>query len=103
MGIRSLEIGELLEAVDPIDCDASMCVGKFKCRAANDALEGFVNLSSTGKRLLEPWSVFYICVKETVLTDALSIAKSRTVRRDAKRGWASLIGNSGQHFLEPLR
>jgi len=152
-GVRVLDVGDFLQASDvrnwtkldttlqtpatnsatKMSTDPTSCKdGYFKCRSHAHGVDGFVKVSAEGTPSLEPWSLLYVCVKETVFTDALPISSGRTLRRlhrgeivealdfeqndvdcsitriqcraflDAKQGWASLRGNAGQSFLEPL-
>ncbi|CAE8656538.1 unnamed protein product, partial [Polarella glacialis] len=100
--------------------------------AVQDDAIGWVTLAGNqGTPFLEPGGNFYTCVKETLLTDGLSVQDSKTVRRiakgevievlefqkkdasaDVKRikgkakldgasGWITVSSNAGTSFLEP--
>merc|ERR1711879_43578 len=130
--VRRLELGEVLEALEAPKKDEASGVQRVRCHAVQDDAEGWVTLAGNqGTAFLEPGGNFYSCVKETLLTDGLSVQDSKTVRRlakgevlevlefpkkdasaDVKRikgkakldgaiGWTTIASSSGTAFLEP--
>jgi len=130
--VRRLELGEVLEALEPVTTEESSGVQRVRCQAVQDEATGWVTLSGNqGTSFLEPGGNFYSCVKETLLTDGLSVQESKTIRRitkgevlevlefpkkdtsaDVKRikgkaksdgvvGWITVSSNTGTAFLEP--
>lgn len=130
--VRRLELGEVLEALEAPKKDEASGVSRVRCHAVQDDAEGWVTLAGNqGTAFLEPGGNFYSCVKETLLTDGLSVQDSKTVRRlakgevlevlefpkkdaaaDVKRikgkakldgavGWTTVASSSGTAFLEP--
>jgi len=130
--VRRLELGEVLEAMEAPKKDEASGVSRVRCHAVQDDAEGYVTLAGNqGTAFLEPGGNFYSCVKETLLTDGLSVQDSKTVRRlakgevlevlefpkkdastDVKRikgkakldgaiGWTTVASTSGTAFLEP--
>merc|ERR1712012_119124 len=82
---RKLEVGETVEALDLNETKAENGNKGMKVRAAKDSIEGWVTISSgegeEGTSYLKACGLFYVCIKETVLTTDLSVLKGRTVRR----------------------
>jgi len=129
--IRRLELGEVLEALEGPSKEESSGVERVRCQSTQDDAIGWVTLAGNqGTAFLEPGGNFYQCVKETLLTDGLSVQDSKTIRRitkgevievlefqkkdasDLKRikgkakldgacGWITLQSNQGTAFLEP--
>jgi len=130
--VRRLEVGEVLEALEGPAKEEGAGVQRIKCQAVQDDAIGWVTLAGNqGTPFLEPGGNFYTCVKETLLTDGLSVQDSKTVRRiakgevievlefqkkdasaDVKRikgkakldgasGWITVSSNAGTSFLEP--
>eukprot|EP00913_Durusdinium_trenchii_P017382 g16342.t1 len=123
--LRRLEVGEVLEALAP-PCHEETT------RVMRDELTGWVTVAGNqGTTFLEPGGNFYTCVKETVLSDVLSVKEGATIRKvtkgevievlefpkkdeasDVRRikgkakldgavGWISLQSNQGTVFMEP--
>jgi len=129
--IRRLELGEVLEALEGPTKEEASGVERVRCQSTQDDAIGWVTLAGNqGTAFLEPGGNFYQCVKETLLTDGLSVQDSKTIRRitkgevievlefqkkdasDVKRikgkakadgaiGWITLQSNQGTAFLEP--
>jgi len=130
--IRRLEAGEVLEALEGPSKEEGANVDRVRCQAVNDDATGWVTLAGNqGTTFLEPGGNFYIVLKETVITDGLSVQDSKTVRRvskgevievvefakkdasvgvkrvrgkaklDGTTGWITMSGNQGTSFLEP--
>lgn len=130
--LRRLEAGEMLEVLEGPTKDEEMGTERVKCYCVADELVGWVTMAGNqGTPFLEPGGNFYTVVKETLLTDALSVQDSKTVRRiargelievlefgktdpsvDVKRikgkakvdgatGWITVASNQGTVFLEP--
>jgi len=129
--LRRLELGEVLEALEGPSKEESSGVERVRCQSTADDTVGWVTLAGNqGTAFLEPGGNFYQCVKETLLTDGLSVQDSKTIRRitkgevievlefqkkdasDLKRikgkakldgacGWITLQSNQGTAFLEP--
>jgi len=130
--VRRLELGEVLEALEGPTMEEGANVKRVRCQAMQDDAAGWVTLAGNqGTAFLEPGGNFYTCVKETLLTDGLSIGDSKTIRRIAKGevvevlefqkkdaeadlrrikgkakldgavGWITLSSNSGTAFMEP--
>jgi len=129
--VRRLDVGEVLEAIEGPCKDDGVGVMRVKCKAVQDDAVGWVTIAGNqGTPFLEPGGNFYACVKETSLTDGLSIQDSKTVRKvakgevievlefskkdealDVKRikgrakldgatGWITVSGNQGTTYLE---
>jgi len=130
--VRRLELGEVLEVLEPATTEEASGVQRVRCQAVQDEATGWVTLSGNqGTAFLEPGGNFYSCVKETLLTDGLSVQESKTIRRitkgevlevlefpkkdasaDVQRikgkaksdgvvGWITVSSNTGTAFLEP--
>jgi len=130
--VRRLEMGEVLEALEGPAKEEGVGVQRVKCKAVNDDASGWVTIAGNqGTPFLEPGGNFLSCVKETVLTDGLSVQDSKTVRKIAKgevievleftkkdasldikrikgqakldgaTGWITVSGNQGTAYLEP--
>lgn len=131
--VRRLELGEVLEALESPQKEDGAGVQRVKCRSVQDeTVEGWVTLAGNqGTAFLEPGGNFYSCIKETLLTDGLSVVDSKTVRRilkgevlevlewpkkdagsetkrikgkaknDGAIGWITVSSGSGTLFLEP--
>eukprot|EP00441_Pelagodinium_beii_P047331 CAMPEP_0197621792 /NCGR_PEP_ID=MMETSP1338-20131121/2250_1 /TAXON_ID=43686 ORGANISM="Pelagodinium beii, Strain RCC1491" /NCGR_SAMPLE_ID=MMETSP1338 /ASSEMBLY_ACC=CAM_ASM_000754 /LENGTH=886 /DNA_ID=CAMNT_0043191333 /DNA_START=38 /DNA_END=2698 /DNA_ORIENTATION=- len=129
--MRRLELGEVLEALEGPSKEEASGVDRVRCQSTQDDTIGWVTLAGNqGTAFLEPGGNFYQCVKETLLTDGLSVQDSKTIRRitkgevievlefqkkdasDLKRikgkakldgacGWITLQSNQGTAFLEP--
>jgi len=130
--VRRLEVGEVLEALEGPAKEEGVGVQRVKCKAVNDDAIGWVTIAGNqGTPFLEPGGNFLSCVKETVLTDGLSVQDSKTVRKIAKgevievlefikkdasldikrikgqakldgaMGWITVSGNQGTAYLEP--
>lgn len=130
--VRRLEIGEVCEALEGPNKEEGVGVQRVRCKAVNDEAVGWVTIAGNqGTPFLEPGGNFLSCVKETVLTDGLSVQDSKTVRKVAKgevievleftkkdpaldikrikgqakvdgaTGWITVSGNQGTAYLEP--
>lgn len=130
--VRRLELGEVLEVLEPATTEEASGVQRVRCQAVQDEATGWVTLAGNqGTAFLEPGGNFYSCVKETLLTDGLSVQESKTIRRitkgevlevlefpkkdasaDVQRikgkaksdgivGWITVSSNTGTAFLEP--
>mmetsp|Transcript_56705 Transcript_56705/g.152885 ORF Transcript_56705/g.152885 Transcript_56705/m.152885 type:complete len:281 (-) Transcript_56705:23-865(-) len=132
---RRLEVGEVVEALEGPTMDDSLGkttgVERIKCKSLLDGATGWVTIAGNqGTKFLELGGDCMKCVKETALTDGLSAADSKTLRKvpvgeilevleakvkdessDAMRikarsrvdgtiGWATVEGD-GHTFLEP--
>merc|ERR1719230_1729016 len=83
--VRRLELGEVLELLEPATTEEASGVQRVRCQAVQDQIMGWVTLSGNqGTAFLEPGGNFYQCVKETLLTDGLSVQDSKTIRRIPK-------------------
>lgn len=129
--VRKLELSEVLEALEGPCKEEDVGVERYKCKAVNDDAVGWVTIAGNqGTPFLVPGGNLMTCVKETVLTDGLSVQESKTVRRvhkgeslevlefakkdeelDLKRvraraksdgatGWITMCGNQGTTYLE---
>jgi len=129
--VRRLEVGDILEAVEGPAKEEGAGVKRVKCSCVNDDATGWVTIAGNqGTAFLEPGGNLFTVVKETLLTDGLSVQDSKTVRRvskgetievlefpkkdasaDVKRirgrakldgatGWATVASSSGIVFLE---
>mmetsp|Transcript_81434 Transcript_81434/g.263765 ORF Transcript_81434/g.263765 Transcript_81434/m.263765 type:complete len:775 (-) Transcript_81434:67-2391(-) len=129
--LRRLKVGEVVEGLEMEKTVEG--VKRVRCRTVNDNQEGWTTISgSHGTVFLQARGVFYTCVAETVMTESISVADSRTIRklkrgevveatelerkdessgalrvkctakRDGKTGWVTLIGNKDTAFLEPV-
>jgi len=130
--IRRLEVGEVLEALEGPAKEEGANVNRVRCLCVQDEATGWATIAGNqGTAFLEPGGNIYSCVKETVLTDGLSVQDSKTIRRigkgelievleftkksdslDIKRvkgkakldgaiGWITVCGNQGTCYLEP--
>jgi len=130
--VRRLEVNEVLEILEGPKKEDGANVMRVKCLAVMDDLLGWVTVvGNQGTPLLIPGGNLLTCVKETVITDGLSVQDSKTVRRLAKgevievlefpkkdpsiscvrirgkakidgtTGWITVEGNQGTAFLEP--
>jgi len=127
-----LDQGEVLECLEGPSKEEGANVQRVRCQAVNDDVSGWVTIAGNqGTPFLEVGGNMYTVVKETILTDGLSVEDSKTIRRvtkgemievlefakkdatvDVKRirgkarldgvtGWITLSGNQGTKFLEP--
>eukprot|EP00933_Yihiella_yeosuensis_P071683 TRINITY_DN79912_c0_g1_i1.p1 TRINITY_DN79912_c0_g1~~TRINITY_DN79912_c0_g1_i1.p1 ORF type:complete len:931 (-),score=287.51 TRINITY_DN79912_c0_g1_i1:123-2855(-) len=130
--VRRLDVGEVLEALEGPSLDEGAGVKRVKCQATQDNATGWVTLAGNqGTPFLEPGGNFYTCIMETLITDALSVQDSKTIRRiskgevieviefpkkddatdvrrikgkaqvDGVEGWITVSSSSGTKFLEP--
>eukprot|EP00927_Polykrikos_kofoidii_P072470 TRINITY_DN68586_c0_g1_i1.p1 TRINITY_DN68586_c0_g1~~TRINITY_DN68586_c0_g1_i1.p1 ORF type:complete len:930 (-),score=237.68 TRINITY_DN68586_c0_g1_i1:87-2876(-) len=129
--IRRLDLAEVVEAIEGPCKDEGAGVERVRCRAVNDDAEGWVTIAGNqGTSFLEPGGNLYAVLKETVLSDGLSVQDSKTLRRvskgevievvefakkdeslgvkrvrgkckiDGATGWITMSGNQGTCFLE---
>lgn len=129
--VRRLEAGEVLECLEGPAKEEGAGVQRVRCQTASDGAVGWVTIQGNqGTPFLEPGGNFFACVKETLITEALSV-DSPPVRRvasgevievlefmkkdstlDIKRikgkakldgatGYITVSGTSGTTFLEP--
>merc|ERR1712039_1010403 len=83
--IRRLEVGETLECLEGPATEEGANVKRVKCLAVNDDATGWATIAGNqGTPFLLPGGNIYVCVKETVLSDSLSITDSKTIRRISK-------------------
>mmetsp|Transcript_87148 Transcript_87148/g.255076 ORF Transcript_87148/g.255076 Transcript_87148/m.255076 type:complete len:878 (+) Transcript_87148:90-2723(+) len=129
--VRRLDVGEVLEALEGPTKEEGVGVQRVRCQCVSDEAVGWVTIAGNqGTPFLEPGGNFFNVVKETLLTDGLSVQDSKTVRRlskgevievlefqkkdasvDVKRikgkakldgatGWITVASNQGTVFLE---
>merc|ERR1719162_1350038 len=128
---RRLELYEVLEVVEGPTKEEGVNVQRVKVQAVNDAAVGWATIAGNqGTPFLEPGGNLFSCMKETHITDAISITDSKTVRKlvkgevievlefakkdaqgikrvkgkakeDGATGWITVCGNQGTTFLEP--
>eukprot|EP00933_Yihiella_yeosuensis_P000211 TRINITY_DN10033_c1_g1_i2.p1 TRINITY_DN10033_c1_g1~~TRINITY_DN10033_c1_g1_i2.p1 ORF type:complete len:586 (-),score=170.43 TRINITY_DN10033_c1_g1_i2:92-1588(-) len=130
--VRRLDVGEVLEVLEGPTTEEGSDIQRVKCKSTQDQATGWVTLcGNQGTPFLEPGGNFYTCVKETLITDGLSVQDSKTVRRinkgevvevlefhkkdesadvqrikgkaksDGAQGWITVCSGSGTAFLEP--
>jgi len=130
--VRRLDVGEVVEFFEGPTLEDAAGVRRIRCRAVQDEAMGWATLAGNqGTPFLEPGGNFYSVVKETLLTDGLSVTDSKTIRRlakgevievlefqkndasvDVKRikgkvkldgatGWVTVASNQGAIFIEP--
>lgn len=130
--VRRLEVGEVMETIEGPVKDEVSGIDRVKCKIVTDGVSGWVTIcGNQGTPYLVPGGNFYSCVKETLMTDGLSVADSKTVRRitkgevievlefpkkdsslsmqrlkgkaklDGAVGWITVASTAGQTFLEP--
>eukprot|EP00928_Gymnodinium_smaydae_P016845 TRINITY_DN16376_c0_g1_i2.p1 TRINITY_DN16376_c0_g1~~TRINITY_DN16376_c0_g1_i2.p1 ORF type:complete len:1086 (-),score=275.43 TRINITY_DN16376_c0_g1_i2:89-3049(-) len=129
---RRLDVNEVLEALEPPTMDEVAKLQRVKCRALSDDVTGWVTIAGNqGTTFLATGGDVYDCVKETVVTDVLSVKDGTTVRKLAKGeavrvlefpkkddsvgvkrikgkavldgtvGWMTVCSNQGTIYLEP--
>jgi len=130
--MKRLDVGEVLEGLEGPSKDDASGVQRHRCRIVQEGgLEGWVTLAGNqGTQFLELGGNLMTCVKETTITDGLSIAGSKTIRnisqgevievrewpkkeadaevlrvkgkakKDGTIGWVTVAGNAGTTFLE---
>merc|ERR1712217_793772 len=77
--IRRLEVGETLECLEGPATEEGANVKRVKCLAVNDDATGWATIAGNqGTPFLLPGGNIYVCVKDTVLSDGLSISESKT-------------------------
>lgn len=130
--LRRLEVGDVLEALEGPKREEGANVDRVRCHCVTDDSMGWVTIAGNqGTPFLEPGGNVMTCIKETVLTDGLSVQDSKTIRRvtrgevievlefpknddsvgvkrikgkarqDGATGWITVSGNQGTCFLEP--
>jgi len=129
--LRRLEVGEVLEVLEGPKKDDAAGVMRVRCREVNDSVIGWVTVAGNqGTIFLEPGGNVYQCIKETVMTDVLSVSDGKKiksiakgdiievvefskdsqcdvsrikgkVKNDGTTGWVSISGNQGTPILEP--
>eukprot|EP00747_Dinoflagellata_sp_TGD_P197386 gnl/TRDRNA2_/TRDRNA2_68650_c0_seq1.p1 gnl/TRDRNA2_/TRDRNA2_68650_c0~~gnl/TRDRNA2_/TRDRNA2_68650_c0_seq1.p1 ORF type:complete len:794 (+),score=281.52 gnl/TRDRNA2_/TRDRNA2_68650_c0_seq1:149-2383(+) len=130
--VKRLEVGEVLECIEGPVKDEAVGVHRVKVKALADGTSGWVTIAGNqGTAFLEPGGNTFKCVKETVITDGLSVQDSKTLRRvtkgeifeilefhtkdpsvgvmrvkakaesDGVEGWITVAGNQGTAFLQP--
>ena len=129
--VRHLAEGETVECLlGPVDTNVSN-LRRIKCCTVKDGLTGWASItSSKGERFLEPGGDEFRCIKAVVLSDNLSIADSKPIRRisetetgkvlefptldpgtklerirckmdkDHVIGWLTVFGSHGTKFIE---
>jgi len=126
--VRRLEVGESLMA-DGIPTKEKVL--RIKCKAPSDGVEGWVTIEGNqGTIFLETRSHYWICTKETLITEELAVssatsgnllkdsiveimefnqkdptssvmrAKTRVVQ-EGTTGWVTMESSAGTVFLEP--
>eukprot|EP00927_Polykrikos_kofoidii_P036136 TRINITY_DN3053_c0_g1_i1.p1 TRINITY_DN3053_c0_g1~~TRINITY_DN3053_c0_g1_i1.p1 ORF type:complete len:928 (-),score=242.72 TRINITY_DN3053_c0_g1_i1:226-3009(-) len=129
--IRRLDLAEVVEALEGPCKDDGASVERVRCKAVNDDVSGWVTIAGNqGTSFLEPGGNLYAVLKETVLSDGLSVQDSKTLRRvskgevievvefakkdeslgvkrvrakcklDGAMGWVTMSGNQGTCYLE---
>mmetsp|Transcript_95307 Transcript_95307/g.269710 ORF Transcript_95307/g.269710 Transcript_95307/m.269710 type:complete len:916 (-) Transcript_95307:97-2844(-) len=129
---RRLDAGEVMEGVEGPKKDESCNVMRVKCRSVQDGTVGWVTMAGNqGTVFLEEGGNLMACVKDTIITDGLSVTESKTIRKvskgevieviefqtkdesvdvmringklksDGTIGWVTVAGNQGTTFLEP--
>jgi hypothetical protein len=129
--IRRVDVGEVLEALSAPAKEDGANVQRVRCQSVQDDAIGWVTIAGNqGTPFLEPGGNVLTCVKETVITDGLSVQDSKTIRRvskgevievlefpkkdstldikrirgksklDGAEGWITVQGNQGTAFLE---
>jgi len=130
--VRRLDVGEVLEVLEGPTKEEGVGVQRVRCQSVLDEAVGWATIAGNqGTPFLEPGGNAFTVVKETLLTDGLSVQDSKTVRRlakgevidvlefhkkdpsvDVKRikgkakldgatGWITVASNQGTLFLEP--
>jgi hypothetical protein len=130
--LRRLEVGEIVEAVDTPKKDAEIGVTRMKCKSVSDNMEGYVTIAGNqGKVFLAPGGSTFKCIKDTFITQGLSVVDTKNVRKirvgevvdilefdtldescnvkrikikaknDGATGWVTLASNAGTPFMEP--
>jgi len=130
--VKRLDVGEILEALEGPSKDDGAGVIRYRCQSMTDKAMGWVTVAGNqGTSFLEPGGNLMTCVKETIVTDDLSVQDSNTLRRvvkgevveliefpkkdegsgvsrirgkmklDGVTGWISVSSNQGSPFLEP--
>merc|ERR1712032_601937 len=79
--LRHLELGETVEALGLEEAKDAKGAQRLRCRAAMDGIEGWATVSVNGTSFLEPCISYYMCVRETILTESLDIMNGNTLRR----------------------
>jgi len=128
---RRLESNELVEVLEGPKQEDNVSVMRVRCRAVQDGLLGWVTVAGNqGTVFLEPGGNVMTCIKDTIITDGLSVSNSKTIRKVAKGelievlefqkkdascdvmrikgkaksdgtiGWVTIAGNQGTTFLE---
>jgi len=128
---RRLEVGDVLECLEGPSTEAGANIKRVRCKAVDDDATGWVTIAGNqGTPFLEPNGNFFVVVRETMLTDGLSVQDSKTIRRIAKgemievlefakkdasvgvrrikgrarldgaTGWVTISGNQGTSYLE---
>lgn len=127
--VRLLEKGELFEATEGPKTDVKEGSNRVKARILADGTEGWFTLTAKN---MTTWSPRYRCVSTTVLHDGLSVETAEVLRKletgetfqalatpekeassglmrikvsadkDGKVGYATVKGDQGTVFLEPV-
>merc|ERR1719478_2122094 len=83
--VRRLEVGEPLEVLEGPTSDEAADVSRVRCKAAKDGKEGWVTVAGNqGTVFLERGGNFYACIKETSMTDGLSVGTAKIIRKVSK-------------------
>jgi len=129
--VRRLDVGDLADSADAPKRLEAISVTRLRCRCEHSNSEGWATVTGNmGTEFLKLCPKYRVCIKETVLTESLSVA-SKTIRRVAKDevlevltekqdascgvqrvrvrttrgssiGWVSIAGNKGTVFLESI-
>merc|ERR1712060_483073 len=80
--VRRLEVGEILEGLAAPRTEEGVNVQRVHCRAVSDHATGWSTIAGNqGTPFLIPGGNIYVCVKETVIQDGMTLADAKTVRR----------------------
>merc|ERR1719387_573106 len=83
--VRRLEAAEVLEVMEGPVKDEELGVQRVKCQAMSDRALGWATIAgNAGTTFLEPGGNIFSCIKETAMTDGLSVTESATIRKLAK-------------------
>lgn len=70
---RRLDVGEIVELIDSPEKDESIGVSRIRCRTLRDGELGWVTISGNqGTVFLEAVSHYFICVRETSMSNCLN-------------------------------
>lgn len=82
---RRVELGEILEVHEGPCKEEGSELSRLRCTCITDSLQGWATIKGTaGTPFLQPAASLMYCVKETALTDSISVEASNTVRPIAR-------------------